>query len=107
MCEHLTAAHPAATVRVMDAQLLEFPAGRFDLVAAAFVIHLLDDLFEEFAVHLLQGESMGQLVDAADLLEAAGLVDLRDQGCLADVAALMFHRYGAAIQAQTMPASVA
>ncbi len=127
MCARLAAAYPAATTYVMDAQALDFPAGSFDLVAASFVIHLLDDpaagvaeahrvltpggrlaftggsarhinrhpsggappgapalesrldeLFGEFAAHLPPGGSMGQLVDAADLLEQAGFVDLRE-----------------------------
>jgi ubiquinone/menaquinone biosynthesis C-methylase UbiE len=128
MCERLAADYPAAVVNVMDAQDLDFPPGSFDLVAASFVIHVLDDpaagvaeayrvlapggrfaftggsarhhnadradepalpetpplgrrlndLFEEFAVHLPPGGSMGQPVDAADLLEDAGFVDLRE-----------------------------
>ena len=44
MCERLAAAYPAAAVQVMDAQNLDFPSGSFDLVAASFVIHVLDDL---------------------------------------------------------------
>jgi ubiquinone/menaquinone biosynthesis C-methylase UbiE len=119
MCAQLTAAYPAATVSVMDAQALEFPAGSFDLVAASFVIHVLDDpaaavaeayrvlapggrfaftggqrqpapdqrtslgsrlnhLFEEFAAYLPPGGSMGQPLDAAQQLEAAGFADLRE-----------------------------
>jgi SAM-dependent methyltransferase len=123
MCARLSAAYPAAATYVMDVQALQFPTGSFDLVAASFVIHLLDDpaagvaeayrvltpggrfaftggsarpshthrppaalslgsrldgLFGEFAEHLPPGGSMGQAVDAADLLEAAGFVDLRE-----------------------------
>jgi ubiquinone/menaquinone biosynthesis C-methylase UbiE len=126
MCARLAASCPAASVHVMDAQALEFPAGSFDLVAASFVIHLLDDpaagvaeayrvlapggrfaftggsarrsrrqsgeasaeapslgsrlndLFDEFAAYLPPGGSMGRLVDAAELLEEAGFVDLRE-----------------------------
>ncbi|HEY0002326.1 MAG TPA: class I SAM-dependent methyltransferase [Actinoplanes sp.] len=126
MCAQLTVAYPAATVHVMDAQALELPSNSFDLVAASFVIHVLDNpaagvaeayrvlapggrfavtggsarhhrdqpgeappeapslgsrlnhLFEEFAVHLPPGGSMGQWVDAAELLEEAGFVDLRE-----------------------------
>jgi SAM-dependent methyltransferase len=128
MCERLAAAYPAATVHVMDAQHLDFPAGSFDLVAASFVIHVLDnpaagvaeayrvlapggrfaltggsarhhanpsnspaapqgtslghrlnDLFAEFAVHLPPNGSMGQPIDAAELLEDAGFVDLQEK----------------------------
>jgi SAM-dependent methyltransferase len=43
MVDRLAAAHPAAVTAVMDAAALTFPAASFDLVAAAFVIHLLDD----------------------------------------------------------------
>jgi SAM-dependent methyltransferase len=35
--------HPGTTARTMDAQALTFPPGSFDLVASAFVVHLLDD----------------------------------------------------------------
>jgi len=119
---------PAAAAHVMDAQNLDFPSGSFDLVAASFVIHVLDDpaagvaeayrvlasggqfaftggstrrharpgdgpaaseatslgrrlndLFVEFAVHLPPGASMGHLIDAAELLEDAGFVDLREK----------------------------
>ena len=128
MCERLAAAYPAAAVQVMDAQNLDFPSGSFDLVAASFVIHVLDDppaavaeayrvlapggqfaftggsarqharpgdgpapaeatslgrrlndLFAEFAAHLPPGGSMGDLIDAAELLEDAGFVDLREK----------------------------
>jgi SAM-dependent methyltransferase len=101
----------------MDVQALELPAGSFDLVASAFVIHLLerpaagvaeayrvlapgrrfaftgssarqpnnhrndpwrlDALFGEFTRFLPPGGSMGQPIDAADLLADAGFVDLR------------------------------
>jgi ubiquinone/menaquinone biosynthesis C-methylase UbiE len=43
MVSHLAASYPAATAHVMDAEALSFPAGSFDLVTAAFVIHVLDD----------------------------------------------------------------
>ncbi|GAA2611781.1 hypothetical protein GCM10010399_48300 [Dactylosporangium fulvum] len=111
----------------MDAQALAFGTGSFDLVAASFVIHVLDSpavgvaeayrvlvpggrfaftggsarsrtgqaagpasaenrslgarldaLFVEFAGHLPPEGSMGQPVDAADLLTDAGFVDLRE-----------------------------
>ena len=39
----LAASCPAAAACVMDAQALAFAEGTFDLVAAAFVIHVLDD----------------------------------------------------------------
>jgi ubiquinone/menaquinone biosynthesis C-methylase UbiE len=42
MVAHLADSYPAATAYVMDAQALAFPTGSFDLVAAAFVIHVLD-----------------------------------------------------------------
>ncbi|MEV0458173.1 class I SAM-dependent methyltransferase [Catellatospora methionotrophica] len=38
----------------------------------------LDGLFQEFAVHLPPNGSMGTPVDAADLLEAAGFTELRE-----------------------------
>jgi SAM-dependent methyltransferase len=128
MCERLAAAYPAAAVHVMDAQNLDFPSGSFDLVAASFVVHVLDDppagvaeayrvlasggqfaftggsarhhaqpgdgpaaseatslgrrlndLFAEFAAHLPPGGSVGHLIDAAELLEDAGFVDLRER----------------------------
>lgn len=128
MCERLAAAYPAAAVCVMDAQALDFPSGTFDLVAASFVVHVLDDpaagvgeayrvlapggrfaftggsarhhnanradeqvlpeapslggrlndLFAEFSIHLPPGGSMGRPVDAAELLEDAGFIDLRE-----------------------------
>ncbi|MCX4745576.1 class I SAM-dependent methyltransferase [Kitasatospora sp. NBC_01287] len=43
MVAHLAADHPGVDARVMDAQRLEFPDGSFDVVTAAFVVHLLDD----------------------------------------------------------------
>lgn len=43
MVDRLAASYPAAAAYVMDAQSLAFPAASFDLVAAAFVIHILDD----------------------------------------------------------------
>ena len=128
MRERLAAAYPAAATYVMDAQALDLPDGSFDLVASAFVIHILDDpaagvaeayrvlapggrfaftggsarhrdpvpavpaapagapslagrldgLFMEFHPYLPPGGSMGRHVDAADALEAAGFVDLRE-----------------------------
>jgi len=124
MCELLAAAYPAAATHVMNAQNLDFAPGSFDLVAASFVIHVLDDpaagvaeayrvlapggrfaftggsarhrdvsragaetaslgrrlndLFEEFAVHLPPGGSMGRPVDAADVLADAGFIDLQE-----------------------------
>jgi ubiquinone/menaquinone biosynthesis C-methylase UbiE len=120
MIERLTARYPAAAAIVLDAQNLSFQPGSFDLVAAAFVIHVLDDppaavaeayrvlapggrfaltgsskrdsraptgrpslgsrlieLFTEYADYLPAGGGMGQPVDAADLLEHAGFVDLQ------------------------------
>jgi SAM-dependent methyltransferase len=47
--------------------------------AAPSLASRLDGLFGEFAVHLPPNGSMGQVTDAADLLEAAGFVDLREQ----------------------------
>jgi SAM-dependent methyltransferase len=119
---------PAAAVQVMDALNLDVPSRSFDLVAASFVIHVLDDppaaaaeayrvlapggqfaftggsarhharpgdgptgseatslgrrlndLFAECAAHLPPGGSMGDLIDAAELLEDAGFVDLREK----------------------------
>lgn len=123
MIESLAAEYPTVTARVMDAENLDLPSGGFDLVAAAFVVHLLDDpaaavaevlrvlkpggrfvltggstrhhdetpavrsspltdrldmLFLEFAPHLPPGGGMGRPIDAADLLEEAGFVDLRE-----------------------------
>jgi SAM-dependent methyltransferase len=43
MVKRLAAEHPRAVTHVMDAQALTFPADSFDVVASAFVIHLLDD----------------------------------------------------------------
>jgi ubiquinone/menaquinone biosynthesis C-methylase UbiE len=43
MVELLAATYPAVDARVMDAQALDFAPDSFDLVAAAFVIHVLDD----------------------------------------------------------------
>ncbi|MEV0718428.1 methyltransferase domain-containing protein [Asanoa sp. NPDC050611] len=43
MCTRLRADHPGAEVHVMDAQALDLPAGGYDVVAASFVIHVLDD----------------------------------------------------------------
>lgn len=43
MLGRLAESYPTAATCVMDAQALAFPAGSFDLVAAAFVIHILDD----------------------------------------------------------------
>ena len=42
MLRRLSASYPAAATHVMDAEALTFPEGSFDLVASAFVIHLLD-----------------------------------------------------------------
>ncbi|MER7008894.1 methyltransferase domain-containing protein [Dactylosporangium sp. NPDC000555] len=128
MIERLAADYPAAVTHVMNAQALSLPSDRFDLVASAFVIHILDDpaagvaeayrvlapggrfaftggsarqgnnhrpgknptiqtpslggrldaLFEEFAAYLHPNGSMGHMVDAADLLEEAGFVDLHN-----------------------------
>jgi len=127
MVERLAADHPAAVAHVMNAEALSLPSDRFDLVASAFVIHILDDpaaavaeayrvlapggrfaltggsargssargssartdnvpslggrldaLFGEFAAYLPPNGSMGRPVDAADLLEEAGFVDLHE-----------------------------
>jgi ubiquinone/menaquinone biosynthesis C-methylase UbiE len=128
MIGRLAASYPAARACLMDVQELGLAANSFDLVAASFVIHVLDDpaagvaeayrvltpggrfaftggsargrsapavegnspaenpplgvrlnaLFEEFASYLPCGGSMGQPVDAADLLTDAGFVDLRE-----------------------------
>jgi SAM-dependent methyltransferase len=127
MAGRLAASYRAARVCLMDAQALGFASGSFDLVAASFVIHVLDSpavgvaeayrvlapggrfaftggsarsqgvraagpvpaenrslgarldaLFAEFAGYLPPGGSMGQPVDAADLLSEAGFVDLRE-----------------------------
>ncbi|GIF77413.1 class I SAM-dependent methyltransferase [Asanoa siamensis] len=122
MCAHLATAYPEAVVHVMDAERLDLPAGALDVVASAFVIHVLsspaagvgeafrvlapggrfaftggsarsrlpgpiggaplagrlDALFGEFAAHLAPGGSMGTPVDAADLLDAAGFVEIRE-----------------------------
>jgi len=43
MVSRLAAAFPAVEARVMDAQALGLATGSFDLVAASFVIHVLDD----------------------------------------------------------------
>lgn len=43
MVERLRVEHPAAAAYVMDAESLAFADGSFDLVASAFVIHVLDD----------------------------------------------------------------
>ncbi|WP_051325708.1 class I SAM-dependent methyltransferase [Glycomyces tenuis] len=43
MVARLRAEHPEADARVMDAQDLDFADGAFELVTAAFVVHLLDD----------------------------------------------------------------
>lgn len=43
MVSRLAARYPRASVCLMDAEALAFADGRFDLVAAAFVIHLLRD----------------------------------------------------------------
>lgn|GEM_PF-1955510 len=123
MVERLAADHPAAVAHVMNAEALSLPSDCFDLVASAFVIHILDDpaaavaeayrvlapggrfaftggsargsggnprvrapslggrldaLFAEFADYLPPNGSMGRPVDAADLLEEAGFVDLHE-----------------------------
>jgi SAM-dependent methyltransferase len=49
MIARLKAEHPGVDARVMDAQDLAFADGSFDLVTAAFVIHLLDDPAEGVA----------------------------------------------------------
>jgi ubiquinone/menaquinone biosynthesis C-methylase UbiE len=43
MIQRLAASYPAAATQVMNAEALMFPEDSFDLVASAFVIHLLDD----------------------------------------------------------------
>ncbi|GAB3229413.1 hypothetical protein GCM10027447_22690 [Glycomyces halotolerans] len=43
MLDRLARTHPGAETRVMNAESLEFDDASFDLVTAAFVIHLLDD----------------------------------------------------------------
>jgi SAM-dependent methyltransferase len=122
MVERLATDHPGAVTHVMNAEALSLPSDSFDLVASAFVIHLLDDpaaaaaeayrvltpggrfaltggsargsgartdnvpslggrldaLFAEFAAYLPPNGSMGRPVDAADLLEQAGFVDLHE-----------------------------
>jgi SAM-dependent methyltransferase len=128
MIGRLAASYPAARACLMNVHELGLAADSFGLVAASFVIHVLDDpaagvaeayrvlapggrfaftggsawgrpahaakangpiekpplgarldaLFEEFASYLPPGGSMGQPVDAADLLTDAGFVDLRE-----------------------------
>jgi SAM-dependent methyltransferase len=43
MVSRLAASFPAADARVMDVQALGLPTDSFDLIAASFVIHVLDD----------------------------------------------------------------
>lgn len=43
MIDRLAASYPAARACRMDAQALAFAAGSFDVVAASFVIHILDN----------------------------------------------------------------
>lgn len=120
MVDRLAASHPTVDARVMDAQALAFPDGTFDLVAAAFVIHVLEDpaagvaqayrvltpggrfaftgggaggggveptslgsrldaLFAEFAAYLPPSGGMGRSLDPAQVLAAAGFVDIRQE----------------------------
>ncbi len=157
MAALLAADYPDASVRVMDAEDLKLPSGGFDLVAASFVIHLLDDpasgaaealrvlkpggrfvltggsarhrdempavwsspltdrldtLFLEFAPHLPPGGGIGRPIDAADLLEAAGFVGLREDHATVEVAVhdtamlwrwSMTHGYRAFVEALPEP----
>lgn len=43
MARRISMSYPAARVCLMDAQALAFPSAGFDLVVAAFVIHVLDN----------------------------------------------------------------
>ncbi|MEU7823652.1 methyltransferase domain-containing protein [Catellatospora sp. NPDC049133] len=60
-----------------SARTAEFERDTRPAAAAPPLARRMDALFEEFAVHLPPNGSMGRVVDAADLLQEAGFVDLR------------------------------